>query len=88
LLYRIVRQPIMLGFIIAFLATPTMTAGHLLFAAATTGYILIAVQLEEHDLNATLGDHYRDYRSRVPMLIPGLHRRGRPTVPSTTPRPA
>jgi protein-S-isoprenylcysteine O-methyltransferase Ste14 len=88
LLYRVVRHPIMLGFIVAFWAAPTMTAGHLLFATATTGYILIAVQLEEHDLVAALGDRYREYRRRVPMLIPGLHRRGDSTVPASTPRPA
>jgi methanethiol S-methyltransferase len=86
LLYRVVRHPLMLGFVLAFWAIPTMTAGHLLFAVATTGYILIAMQLEEHDLVAELGDRYRDYRSRVPMLIPGLHRRG--TVPNPTARPA
>lgn len=88
MLYRTVRHPIMVGFIIAFWATPTMTAGHLLFSLATTGYILVAVRLEEHDLTAALGDDYRRYRARVGGLIPHLHSRGGHAAPDTTIRPA
>jgi protein-S-isoprenylcysteine O-methyltransferase Ste14 len=74
LLYRLVRHPLMLGFLIAFWSAPIMTTGHLLFAIAMTSYILIATQLEEHDLVEVLGDEYRDYRREVPMLLPRPHR--------------
>jgi protein-S-isoprenylcysteine O-methyltransferase Ste14 len=72
LFYRVVRHPLNLGFIVAFWSAPTMTVGHLLFAAATTAWILIAMQLEERDLSAALGASYAAYRKSVPMLIPGL----------------
>lgn len=79
-LYRLVRHPLMLGFFIAFWAAPTMTAGHLLFSIAMSGYILIAVQFEERNLVEALGDQYRDYRRDVPMLLPRPHRQPAQTV--------
>jgi len=81
--YRYVRHPLYVGWFFAFWAAPTMTISHLVFAIATTAYILIAIQLEEHDLVEHFGQTYRDYKQRVPMLIPFARRsydRGQVTV--------
>lgn len=70
LFYRFVRHPIMIGFLIAFWAAPDMSVGRLLFAAAASGYILIAVRFEEHDLRRQLGEPYQRYAEQVPGFIP------------------
>ena len=73
--YRLIRHPLYMGWFFAFWMTPTMTTAHLVFAIATTAYILLAIQFEERDLVKFHGREYEEYRRRVPMLIPFASRR-------------
>jgi protein-S-isoprenylcysteine O-methyltransferase Ste14 len=73
-LYKVVRHPLYIGWLIIFWAAPTMTVAHLLFALGTTAYILVAIRWEERDLEDAFGDTYRAYRARTPMLVPTLVR--------------
>jgi len=81
-LYRHIRHPLMAGFVIVFWAAPVMTLGHVMFAAAATGYIGIGIAFEERDLRRDLGEPYRAYRRRVPALIPALWPWSRRSTPS------
>jgi methanethiol S-methyltransferase len=74
-LYKLVRHPLYIGWLTIFWAAPTMTIAHLVFAVATTAYILIAIRLEERDLVSAFGERYVAYRERTPMLLPRLPRR-------------
>ena len=82
--YRHVRHPLYLGFVLAFWMTPNMTLAHLVFAIATTAYIVIAIQFEEHDLLAEHGAAYEEYRRNVPMLLPGRRRLKAPASATAT----
>ena len=73
--YKLIRHPLMAGFLIAFWATPTMTLGHLVLAVVITAYTLVGVQFEERDMLSNLGEDYREYRRRTPMLVPWMKRR-------------
>ena len=85
-LYRIVRHPLYVGWLTIFWAAPTMTIAHFVFAIVTTLYILVAIQLEERDLEDAFGATYADYKARTPMLLPGLGGSRRPADAPTSAR--
>ncbi len=79
-LYKLVRHPLYIGWLTIFWAAPTMTVAHLIFAAVTTAYILVAIRWEERDLESAFGDVYADYKKRTPMLVPRLWLRKKETL--------
>jgi protein-S-isoprenylcysteine O-methyltransferase Ste14 len=85
--YKLLRHPLMLGFIIAFWSTPLMTVGHLFFAVGTTAYILIAIQIEERDLVRAIGIRYEQYQKDVSMILP-LPKTRKDVRPKATPEPS
>jgi protein-S-isoprenylcysteine O-methyltransferase Ste14 len=85
-LYKLVRHPLYVGWLVIFWAAPIMTVAHLVFAVMTTAYILIAIQLEERDLVDVFGEQYLNYRRRTPMLVPRLGVRRTATTPSRATR--
>ena len=80
-LYRFVRHPIMLGVLIGFWATPSMSLGHLLFAVVMTGYVFLGIYLEEHDTLQALGESYARYRRATPMIVPLPRRKSEDVEP-------
>ncbi|RIL06786.1 MAG: hypothetical protein DCC71_05275 [Proteobacteria bacterium] len=87
-LYRFVRHPLYIGWIVTFWAAPTMSAGHFLFALVMTGYILVAIPMEERDLAQLHGEPYRRWREATPAFVPRIGTSRTDTAPSSAAEPA